>query len=186
MIEDPVPPNRPTGPDAEELFARARALSVDLLKLGLTLSTGVVAGLAALLTQEKAPTFTINQKGALAAAAVLMLVSIGTGLVGWGANAFFYTNWAFSVLLNEGSGGPWANRRHRYRRLRVWLLSLSALFFFLGIVASAVFLFMRLYEVPIPALKQTGPRVQYRKEMVLSPTIERTETALSRSSAAHL
>jgi len=121
--------------DAETIWERARPFYADLLKLGLSLSTGILAALSLIVLQDKKPAFTPAGVWWYKAALITMAIATIFAIIGWAAQAAYYSAWAYNFPDDN------EKRRKKWRITRNISLGLFVISFILGVLAAAVFVF---------------------------------------------
>ena len=120
--------------DKEELYSRSRTLFIDLLKLGLSLSTGIIGALAFIVFKEGITDFNQTQKTSYYVCLNAMIAAVALAIIGWLAQAMYYAAWAtFFKTVEENRKDKW-----RYtRNVSIWGFAIC---FIVGIIAAAVFI----------------------------------------------
>ena len=138
-------------PDTEEIYARGRKSAMELLKLWVTLATSAVAAFFLALTGEHKPSLTVCEwwwtceAQFVGIALSCMVLSVATGIAGWGVDAASYGAWGMGRIRN----------RDRWRTARKYLFAISALLFVLGVAASARYVYLISKHPPPAAEKST-------------------------------
>jgi hypothetical protein len=119
--------------DAEELYGRSRTLFIDLLKLGLSLSTGIVGALSFFVFEQEQTVLNSFQKNCFYACLISMLIAIALAIIGWLAQAMYYSSWAYFYPDN-------GKRRLKWQIIRNVTIGGFAILFLIGVIAGAIFI----------------------------------------------
>lgn len=127
-------------PDPQLLYDRARNAAFELLKTLVTFSSAAVAAYFVTLTGETTPPLTCEQYQAVTGALWCMVIAVFSGVVAWGADAYFYDSWAKYLKKNEAKFKRLKVISNHTRRIFLWILVLS---FLAGLVESGMYLKQR-------------------------------------------
>jgi ABC-type Fe3+ transport system permease subunit len=118
----------------EELHARSRVLFIDLLKLILSLSTGIIAALSLIVFKAPETTFTKYQKSLSQLSLETIVFAIALGITEWFMQAMYYNSRAHHFKPgNEEGNKVWKHTRNI-------VLALFCILFIIGVVAASLFL----------------------------------------------
>jgi hypothetical protein len=134
------------------LHARAGQSQDELRKLLTSMSIGGLGVFFVILTNERSAQLSSYQRCALLAAIVLMASSIFSGVVAWKC-----AGWDFYAKAQPGHGPSYKGWAHYTKTTFDYGL---LLFFFLGVLASAAYLFVHVYNSPLPSVKTSNPTVK--------------------------
>jgi hypothetical protein len=135
----------PTSPaDPQRLYDRSRASGFDLLKTLVSLSTAAVGAFFLALTRRIEPPLSPNEFCFLLGALIFMVLAVFTGLIGWGADAKYYDYWANSLDNQRSNSANATSKAERFNAVRRFSIIAMASLFTLGMVASAVYLVLRM------------------------------------------
>lgn len=118
---------------SEELYSRSRTLFMDLLKLGLTLSTGMIAALGFIVFNTKDLHLHSTQKNYYYVCLIALLLAVAMALLGWFAQAMYYTGWATDLFDGK-------TRRFKWRILRNFGIGCFIILFCIGVLSAALFI----------------------------------------------
>jgi hypothetical protein len=129
----------------ERFYDRSRASAFDLLKHLVTLSTAGVAAFFVTVSTTATPPLTGDERHTLTVALCLFVLAVFSGIAGWGADAWFYQCWARHLegQRDAARAKVLRNWAHGIRKVCIWCLGLL---FLLGIIASAIYLGLRLQQ----------------------------------------
>jgi hypothetical protein len=132
--------------DPQRFYDRSRASGFELLKTLVSLSTAIVAAFFFALTRDIAPRLLRDEFYALACALGFMVLAVFAGIIGWGVDAKYYDYWADSLNGNRTEESRTASKRKRdlANTIRRYSIIFLAVFFTLGIFASAIYLYLRM------------------------------------------
>lgn len=119
--------------NVEELYARSRSLFIDLLKLGLSLSTATIGALSFFIFKFEDLSVTVYQLNLYNTALILLFSAIVCALLGWFAQAIFYASWAHHFPDEK-------NHRNKWKNIRNISLSLFTFLFLMGLILAALFI----------------------------------------------
>ena len=128
--------------DPQILFDRSRSSAFDLLKTLISLATGSVA--VYFITFTRAGTHLDDGRNLAALVSMFsMLLSVFTGLIAWSADSRFYNSWAHSLDKEKVPGKFWKQKQVA-NRVRFFSLCLMVVFFFGGILAASIYVWLNI------------------------------------------
>lgn len=131
---------------AAELRARSRTAATDLLKTVVSLATGAIAVIFAMMTDKDTVIGPGAQACSILLAAAFFVAAVLAGLSGWLVNSQRYYQESLALAI-EGGGKP-GHRSNQLKKVQLFCFFALPVFFWLGVFCAGVYILLRTWGIP--------------------------------------